>query len=207
MRSKVAVALFVLACSDRNFQSDGGDAASDGGEKDAPAFGDVVVSDVDQPGASEVFAHSQDTLYRLDPKTQAITAVGTFSGCSAVEDIALDQTSSMFATTLAILTLGFASAAFADVPNPKVTGPVKVGAAPGDKSHDYPWMATIQPGGLAPQKAPRIQAILRAVAERSPDWDLSFLRDLPLEEARGWLRALARGRCHNDWKRRLRPAP
>ena len=26
---------------------------------------------------------------------------------------------------------------------------------------------TIQPGGLAPQKAPRIQAILRAVAERS----------------------------------------
>ena len=49
---------------------------------------------------------------------------------------------------------------------------------------------TIQPGGLAPQKAPRIQAILRAVAERSPEWDLSFLETLPLEEARAWLRAL-----------------
>jgi endonuclease-3 len=50
--------------------------------------------------------------------------------------------------------------------------------------------ATIQPGGLARQKAPRIQAILRAVAERSPDWDLSFLETMPLEEARAWLRSL-----------------
>ena len=51
-------------------------------------------------------------------------------------------------------------------------------------------VATIQSGGLAQQKAPRIQAILRAVAERSPDWDLSFLETMPLEEARAWLRAL-----------------
>jgi endonuclease-3 len=51
-------------------------------------------------------------------------------------------------------------------------------------------VATIQGGGLAQQKAPRIQAALRAVAERSPDWDLAFLRDMPLEEARAWLRAL-----------------
>ncbi len=51
-------------------------------------------------------------------------------------------------------------------------------------------VATIQSGGLAQQKAPRIQAILRAVAERSPDWDLSFLDDMPLEDARSWLRAL-----------------
>ncbi|GBD23589.1 Ultraviolet N-glycosylase/AP lyase [bacterium HR29] len=45
-------------------------------------------------------------------------------------------------------------------------------------------------GGLAKQKAPRIQAALRAIAERSPDWDLSFLQEMPLEEARQWLRAL-----------------
>src|SRR5690349_11366350 len=49
---------------------------------------------------------------------------------------------------------------------------------------------TLQPGGLAPQKAPRIQAILRAIAERSPHWDLGFLREGPLEDARAWLRAL-----------------
>jgi hypothetical protein len=47
------------------------------------------------------------------------------------------------ATALAVLTLG--SAAFADVPNPKVTGPIPAGVQPGDKSHDYPWMATIHP--------------------------------------------------------------
>jgi endonuclease-3 len=51
-------------------------------------------------------------------------------------------------------------------------------------------VAAIQVGGLAPQKAPRIQAILRAVRERSPDWDLGWLAGLPLEEARAWLRAL-----------------
>jgi endonuclease-3 len=51
-------------------------------------------------------------------------------------------------------------------------------------------VTTIQSGGLARQKAPRIQAILRAVAERSPGWDLSFLETMPLEEARAWLRAL-----------------
>ncbi|MCC7365234.1 MAG: endonuclease III [Dehalococcoidia bacterium] len=51
-------------------------------------------------------------------------------------------------------------------------------------------VATIQNGGLAQQKAPRIQAALRAVQERSPTWDLEFLRALDLEAARAWLRAL-----------------
>ena len=51
-------------------------------------------------------------------------------------------------------------------------------------------IATIQNGGLAPQKAPRIQAILRAVGDRSPGWDLQFLREMPFEDARAWLRAL-----------------
>ena len=51
-------------------------------------------------------------------------------------------------------------------------------------------VSTIQFGGLAQQKAPRIQAILRAVRERSPTWDLRFLEEMPLEDARSWLRAL-----------------
>lgn len=57
-------------------------------------------------------------------------------------------------------------------------------APPGDV------VAAIQCGGLALQKAPRIQAILRAVRERSPDFRLDFLASAPLEEARGWLRSL-----------------
>jgi len=49
---------------------------------------------------------------------------------------------------------------------------------------------TIQRGGLAQQKAPRIQAILRTVRERSGDWDLGFLEGMELAEAREWLRSL-----------------
>jgi endonuclease-3 len=48
----------------------------------------------------------------------------------------------------------------------------------------------IQPGGLAPTKAPRLQAILREVWGRRGSFDLSFLKELPLEEARTWLRSL-----------------
>lgn len=49
---------------------------------------------------------------------------------------------------------------------------------------------TIQVGGLAPQKAPRIKSILEAVRERAPDWDLAFLSEDRLEDARAWLRGL-----------------
>ncbi len=45
-------------------------------------------------------------------------------------------------------------------------------------------------GGLARQKAPRIKASLQAVYEARGGWDLEFLRDLPMEEAKAWLRAL-----------------
>lgn len=48
----------------------------------------------------------------------------------------------------------------------------------------------IRPGGLAPTKAPRIQAMLREVWGRRESFDLSFLGELPLEEARAWLRSL-----------------
>lgn len=45
----------------------------------------------------------------------------------------------------------------------------------------------IRPAGLANQKGPRIQQVLRAITEERGDLDLSFLKDLPLEEARAWL--------------------
>jgi endonuclease-3 len=51
-------------------------------------------------------------------------------------------------------------------------------------------IAAIQPGGLAPTKAPRIQAALREIRERNGSFDLSFLGDLPLDEARAWLRSI-----------------
>jgi endonuclease III len=48
----------------------------------------------------------------------------------------------------------------------------------------------LRPGGLAPTKAPRIKQALAEVRDASGDFDLSFLADLPLLEARRWLEAL-----------------
>src|SRR6185369_15959706 len=49
--------------------------------------------------ATEVWSHSDDTLFKLDPVTKQVTVVGRFTGCSSVLDIALDANSNMFATT------------------------------------------------------------------------------------------------------------
>ena len=48
-------------------------------------------------------------------------------------------------------------------------------------------VAAIRPAGLANQKGPRIQQVLRQITEERGSLDLSFLSDLPLEEARSWL--------------------
>jgi endonuclease-3 len=45
----------------------------------------------------------------------------------------------------------------------------------------------IRPAGLANQKGPRIQQVLREITAERGSLDLGFLSDLPLEEARAWL--------------------
>ena len=59
-------------------------------------------------------------------------------------------------------------------------------AAPTDELEDV-----IRPGGLAPTKSKRIQHVLAEVhAETGGSWDLSFLGERPLLEAREWLTSL-----------------
>jgi endonuclease-3 len=48
----------------------------------------------------------------------------------------------------------------------------------------------IRPGGLGPQKAPRIQAALRRIREERGDHSLEFLGELPAREARDWLTSI-----------------
>ena len=48
----------------------------------------------------------------------------------------------------------------------------------------------IRPGGLAPTKSKRLQELLAEVKARRPNWDLHFLRALPLAEAKAWLTSL-----------------
>ena len=45
----------------------------------------------------------------------------------------------------------------------------------------------IRPAGLANQKGPRIQQVLKSITEERGSLDLSFLADLPVEEAKAWL--------------------
>jgi len=52
---------------------------------------------------------------------------------------------------------------------------------------------SIRSGGLAAQKAPRIQGAVHAVYERFGSYDLSFLATLPRDEARTLLMGLASG--------------
>ena len=59
-------------------------------------------------------------------------------------------------------------------------------AAPTDELEEV-----LRPGGLAPTKSRRIQAVLAEVRDATGgSWDLSFLGEWPLEEARAWLMAL-----------------
>ncbi len=109
-----------------------GTGCSAGGDKgDTPALGDtgtkadgLVADVVDDTGAidldgsldldgaldgttttpppAEVYAHSSDTLYKLDPDTKAVTVIGPFKGCSGVVDIALDEKSNLYASASGI---------------------------------------------------------------------------------------------------------
>jgi endonuclease III len=45
----------------------------------------------------------------------------------------------------------------------------------------------IRPAGLANQKGPRIQQVLRSITEERGNLDLSFLGDMPEDEAKAWL--------------------
>jgi endonuclease-3 len=45
----------------------------------------------------------------------------------------------------------------------------------------------IRPAGLANQKGPRIQQVLRSISKERGSLDLSFLSELPVDEARAWL--------------------
>ena len=51
-------------------------------------------------GPAEVFVHTSDTLYKLDPISKAVTKVGALSGVEgSLVDIALDENGAMFGTT------------------------------------------------------------------------------------------------------------
>ncbi|MGC9356850.1 MAG: endonuclease III domain-containing protein [Anaerolineae bacterium] len=51
-------------------------------------------------------------------------------------------------------------------------------------------LEAIRPAGLAPTKAPRIQAALERITEERGEITLDFLKEMSLEEARSWLEGI-----------------
>ena len=76
-----------------------GGAATSSASSGQGGGGGAVDLDAGPPVNAEVYAHSPDTLYRLDPITKQMTTVGLFGGCGTVIDIALDKNGAMFGTS------------------------------------------------------------------------------------------------------------
>jgi hypothetical protein len=77
-------------------KSDDPSAPPSGNFGDAPPSGETPPTEQ----TSEVFSHSADTLYRIDPTTKAVAVVGRLEGCTSdLIDIALDADSNLFGTT------------------------------------------------------------------------------------------------------------
>ena len=51
-------------------------------------------------------------------------------------------------------------------------------------------IAAIKPAGLARQKGPRIQAVLRRITAERGELNIDFLRDLSIDQAKAWLTSL-----------------
>jgi len=115
----LVTAVMVIACGSSNpssgFSSNdagqGGSSNSGGGSgSSSGSFGDdgsslvgdgsTTMQDSGSPMAvAVVYAHSADTLYRLNPMNNQVAVVGPFNGCDQVIDIAIDQNSNGYVTT------------------------------------------------------------------------------------------------------------
>jgi len=79
-----------------------------GGGGDSGLNGDVA-SDTSAPQEAYVYAHSSDTLYRLDTKALSVTLIGAFQDAAGggpitdVTDIALDKDGTMYGVTFSDL--------------------------------------------------------------------------------------------------------
>ena len=83
-------------------ETTGDDSSGGGGE--GPIL-DVGPEDTGGVELAEVFGHSGQTLYRLDPETLDVMPIGDFNGCNdgSIIDIALDEDSNMYGVSFGAL--------------------------------------------------------------------------------------------------------
>jgi len=70
-----------------------------------PSFSTGDAAAIPPQPTGEVYGHSDTILYSVDTATHAIREIGAFTGCTHVADIALDETSAIYASTGAELWL------------------------------------------------------------------------------------------------------
>lgn len=94
--------------------SGGGGDVGTFGDDGGPSFGDSGNNGQDSGGTpvALVYAHSDDTLYRMDANSKQVAVVGPFSGCDDVIDIAIDSSSNAYVTSYSgLYTLNLTTAA------------------------------------------------------------------------------------------------
>lgn len=97
--ASLAIASCTVGSSDgASSLGDGSPDTSTGSSSTTDAATDTGMKlDISIVELAEVFGHSGDTLYRLDPETKEVTVVGRLDGCTAsIIDIALDEDSNMY---------------------------------------------------------------------------------------------------------------
>lgn len=94
-----ATAAFV-SCSEPSAPNTSGSTSSDGGLQFAADAGRPA-----ETPTGEVYGHSDTVLYVVDTGTHAVREIGSFQGCTHVADIALDESSTIYASTGAELWL------------------------------------------------------------------------------------------------------
>ncbi len=143
-----------------------------------------------RPGLVPFVLHELEARYgtpvwesRLDPTSELILTILTQNSADVNAEVAFQALREAYPSGLA---------SQAHHPGAGWGGPGLPDGAPPD------WAAVefapipeltdvIRPGGLANQKAPRLQSTLRRIREERGDYSLDFLATLPPLEARAWL--------------------
>lgn len=120
---------------------------------------------------------------RLDPTSELVLTILTQNSADVNAEKAFEALRLAYPSNLPaerhVPGLGWGGAGLSEAPPPDWPS---VESAPLPELVDV-----IRPGGLAPQKAPRIQAALRTIREERGSHSLDFLADMPRLEARAWL--------------------
>jgi endonuclease-3 len=153
-------------------------------EKQRPGLIDFVLDRLAETGGRPVWQR------RLDPTSELVLTILSQNSADTNAEAAFASLRAAYPSAPAPADAsseprpfaGWGGLGLPDLPPPDWSA---VDAAPVAELTDV-----IRPGGLANQKAPRIQAALRALLANGGSYSLEFLADRPPLEARDWLAAI-----------------